>query len=90
MKVYNVISVPYGDLKYDTRTIVLGTYFDKKKALERALAEVERDVNEIYEFDVKKEDLENFELSNCLKVFWKYIGNYNAYYELLIIENEEE
>ena len=85
MKVYNVILIPYGDLRGEMKPTILGTYKDKEEAKKRALYEYQED-NRCGEWVAFEEDIKDFD--DYLQVFWKYIENYISYYEIHIMESE--
>lgn len=87
MKLYNIILVPCGELRNDCNVESLGVYKNKKDAIKRGLEEYKKDNTTNFYISLKW-DLEEFEKTGFLQVFWRFTENYQCYYELIVLELE--
>ena len=82
-KVFVVILEPRGDLVCDCDIEILGVFKNEEQAREKAIMEIKEDIR-VNDYIVEEEDLEDFQ--RFITVFYKYIENWNCYYNIHIEE----
>lgn len=78
----------YGDLLVDCNsTDIIGLYDSREKAVKKAEKLIKEDIEQndyVLEID------NNFNDSNCVRLFWRRQENWGCYYEMIIKKIEVE